>query len=291
MNKLHYHRASCPDCGGKYDSVLPSCPNCGAENADESAKRSWKECTPVGPWRELFCFLFGFLGLQIIQIIIQLIVVAVIASDYRAQGLSGNELNDAVNAFFNTGRGLAAIFFPLYSILFVGFIVALWKYLPRLARKFANPKTYVGVIFVVVIYAFDIIYGMLIAQFTGGQSNQNQSNVNSILTAYPALSILILGLIGPFCEECTYRLGLFNVLKRWNTIAAYVLSALIFGAIHFNWANIASPIEWLNLPPYIVSGLLLGLAYDKFGFGASYLAHALNNTVSCILSIVNSKAS
>ena len=146
-----------------------------------------------------------------------------------------------------------------------------------------------GFIFVIVIYAFDILYGMLISKYTGGESNQNQNNVVSILTAYPALSIIILGLVGPFCEECTYRLGLFNVLKRWNSAIAYILSALIFGAIHFNWQNIGSAIEWLNLPPYIVSGLLFALAYDKFGFGASYLAHALNNTISCTLSIISSK--
>ncbi len=289
MSKYHYHKESCHSCGQKFDSALIACPNCGTPNEDEKTRRSWKECTPVGPWRELFCFLFGFLGLQIIQIIVQLIVTLVVGNNLASTGLTGNDLEKAILSFLSSGNGLAAIFFPVYSLLFIGFIIALWKYLPRILARFAKPKTYLAIVFLIAIYAFDILYGTLISKYTGGQNNQNQSNVNSILFAYPALSIIILGIIGPFCEECTYRLGLFNVLKRWNTVAAYILSALIFGAIHFNWTNIGSAIEWLNLPPYIISGFLFALAYDKCGFGASYLAHALNNTISLTLMIIQGK--
>ncbi len=286
MAKLHYHKQYCRNCGEKYDSVLAECPYCKTNNQDEEIARSWKECTPLGTGKEILCFLFGFAGLQVIQILVQIVVMAIVSKNYANEGLTGNELQNAVLRFLNTGQGLASIFFPAYALLFIGFIIILWKNLSRFFSRFANKKTYMGVLFVIGIYVFEVVYSFLTSPFTKGETNQNQGNVVSINRAYPILSILIFGLIGPFCEECTYRLGLVNLLKRWNTIASYLLSALLFGAIHFNWTNIGSAIEWLNLPPYIVSGLLFAIAYDKFGFGASYLAHALNNTLACVLSLI-----
>ncbi len=286
MANLHYHKQYCRSCGKKYDSVLSDCPYCETKNQDEEIVRSWKECTPLGVGKELLCFLFGFIGLQIVQILVEVVVMAIASSNFANEGLIGDELKVAIVQFLNSGQGLAAIFFPTYAVLFIGFIIILWKDLSRLFSRFLNKKTYMGILFVLAIYVFEVVYSILVNPLTKGETNQNQGNVVSINRAYPLLSILIFGFIGPFCEECTYRLGLVNLLKRWNTIACYLLSALLFGAIHFNWTEAGSAIEWLNLPPYIVSGLLFAIAYDKFGFGASFLAHALNNTLACILSLI-----
>lgn len=291
MKNTAFHKDFCSSCGKRYDSALQNCPSCGTPNPEEEIARSWKECTPLGLWREVFCFLYGLVGLQIIQIIVEVIVIAINKGQIYEPGMSNEAYAAALTAFLSSGNGLAAIFFPTYAILFVGFIIALWKYLKPLAKRFANIKTLWGIATVVVLYLFSFAYGNLISRWTGGADNQNQNNVVSVINAYPVYSIIIFGFVGPFCEECAYRLGLMNALKRWNTIAAYILSALIFGFIHFDWTNAGSAIEWLNLPPYIISGLALGITYDKFGFGASYVAHALNNTLSVILSLIAQKAS
>ena len=45
-------------------------------------------------------------------------------------------------------------------------------------------------------------------------------------------------------------------------------------------------IELWNLPAYIVCGFVLVATYDLFGFGASTVAHILNNVISIVQILV-----
>jgi membrane protease YdiL (CAAX protease family) len=100
-------------------------------------------------------------------------------------------------------------------------------------------------------------------------------------------------------EELTYRVGLFNAISSRNRIAAYVVSALVFGFLHFNIPlNADGAIdqaklieEFINIPSYIVSGLVFGYIYEKEGFAGSSVAHITNNLISYILSIISIYAS
>ena len=67
------------------------------------------------------------------------------------------------------------------------------------------------------------------------QDNANEKAVNEIILNTPILSFLFVVIIGPLCEEITYRLGLCNFLTRKNKFLAVALSAIIFGLIHFNF--------------------------------------------------------
>ena len=110
--------------------------------------------------------------------------------------------------------------------------------------------------------------------------------MESVVSSYPAFSIIVLGIIGPICEEIGYRLGLFDLLKRCHIALAYVATALVFGFIHFDFTQISSITEWINLPNYLISGAILCLTYDRFGFGASVLAHVFNNVLAIVLILV-----
>ncbi|MBR3675120.1 MAG: CPBP family intramembrane metalloprotease, partial [Bacilli bacterium] len=111
--------------------------------------------------------------------------------------------------------------------------------------------------------------------------NENQDAINNIAKINVPLSILFLGFLGPICEELTYRVGLFNFTRRVNRIMGYVISAAIFGLIHIH--DYGSLNEWLSYPSYLFAGLAFAFAYEKWGFGASTLAHVTNNVLSLLI--------
>ena len=45
-------------------------------------------------------------------------------------------------------------------------------------------------------------------------------------------------ILAPFAEEMTYRIGLFSALKRVNLILAFIVTALVFGLIHFDLSGV-----------------------------------------------------
>ena len=115
--------------------------------------------------------------------------------------------------------------------------------------------------------------------------NTNEEAAESMILAFPALSIIVLGILGPVCEEITYRYGLFSLLDKKSKILAYILTPLVFAIIHFDFGG-DMIIELLNLPSYIIAGVLLSLAYDKFGFHTAVIAHVINNLYAIIVTLI-----
>ena len=116
---------------------------------------------------------------------------------------------------------------------------------------------------------------------TGG----NQGTASSIATAYPIFAIVILGILGPICEEFAYRVGLFSFLRRVSPVLAYIGTALIFGLIHFDFTSKDLITELVYLPNYVFAGIMFSLLYEFGGIGASTTAHILNNLFSVLLII------
>lgn len=61
-------------------------------------------------------------------------------------------------------------------------------------------------------------------------------------------------------EELLFRGYAFQKLRRWNRVAALLLVALLFAALHFNNAAVS----WIGLANIFLGGLLLGLAYERY---------------------------
>ena len=267
--KTFFREKYCEECGEKYDPVSEKCPKCGRKN-EAFNLNYWGMVTPLEPWRELTLFLVGSIGFQIIGILLTLLVARF-------------EIDEATtNAIVNFGA---------YGLLALTLGLLIWNHWPRIGRLFKDGRTYLGFAMAIALLAWNLFYSMILNTI-GIRPNDNQEAVDSIITLYPLLSILIFGLIGPICEEITYRLGLFNVLKRWHIAAAYVLVPIVFGLIHFNFeagfqfGTDECLVEWLNLPNYVVSGLILCVTYDRFGLGASSIAHISNNMFAILLSLL-----
>lgn len=291
--KTFFAKRECPRCGCRHDPAYLSCPKCGAQTDDPDALSIFKKQIPVPWWKNLIFFLTGLIGLSILATIISIIVeLSFVAghpgatTDDLIQYLSSVDANFAVSG-------------TAYLLLTVALSLVLWKSWKHIGKSFASWVPFVAAIIgYVCIYGFNLFYNLIMElcyQAAGRPLpgvNANESALRAMALAYPALALIVFGLLGPLCEEITYRIGLFGFLSRFGRVLAYILTAVVFGFIHFAWGSLFSPSypgqaldELANLPPYIFAGLVFGFLYDRFGFAASFTAHFTNNLISLIVTI------
>ena len=288
--KTYFAKKDCPNCHGKYDPSYMECPYCGQKESDPIVIRNFGLQLPNPIWKQIVFFLLGLAGFQILGILCSLVGQSIIVATHP--GASNETLLALLkSADFSLGVNSSA-----YLIMVVGFGFLIWKGWPKLLRSFKGWKPYVaGLVGTFAIYMMEVCWNMIataIFQAAGivPQSNANQAGIAQMTVISPVLCLFVFGLIGPFCEELTYRVGLFSFLSRLGKPLAYALTGLIFGLIHFGWNSLWNPaftgqaiVEIVNLPPYIIAGIAFSLLYDKFGFAASYVGHAANNVFSLIL--------
>jgi CAAX protease family protein len=113
------------------------------------------------------------------------------------------------------------------------------------------------------------LYGLLVTE-------PKQENLATELGPLP-FQIVLIAILAPICEEVCFRGMLFGGLReKLPMIAAALVSAVIFGALH-------APEGPSAVPPLVVFGFILALLYEKTGtIVPGILLHALNNSVALI---------
>ena len=291
--KTYLRKKACPHCQHAYDPALKDCPKCGEANPAFSRGYPFQWHVIDGlPW-QIGYFLFGLLGFQIMGLVISLLVevIYVIANPGATK--------EQIAGFGNSVGVSFGVTAAAYCILLAVFILvlSLRKKMHVLAKSFCHWLPYVvGICGGALLLGTSIIYSLFadwVMKSAGiaASVNENESAIRAMTTAFPVLSIFVFGLIGPFCEEITYRVGLFGLASRFGRVLAYIISAVVFAFIHFSWQTLfggdgnAILVELINLPNYLIAGVGLALLYDKCGFCASFVAHAVNNLVSVIAQI------
>ena len=171
-----------------------------------------------------------------------------------------------------------AVDYICYAVLAVAMVAIVVKDIPKLGKLLKRWEPYVvGIAIGITVISLDNAYIRLINLFYHSGTSGNEEAVRKTIDYYPVAAIFIVGLIGPLCEELTYRTGLFGLLRKWHRIPAYIISGIIFGLIHFKYTSPDILQEFLYLPTYIVPGLLFSVAYDLYGLPCSYIAHITNN--------------
>lgn len=237
--------------------------------------------------KSVLLFAIGFLGTYVLSFIISIFLVILnvdtnlIYVDPNAEELV---LTTSVSAALNFG---------IYFILFGIFLLIFCKNILPLVEDFAKGKNWLqGLYYGVLLIIFTMIVNLIFYSFSqDAGDNENEQAVNSIVTLYPFLSIIVFGIIGPICEEITYRIGLFSGVKKLGRVPAYIICTIIFGLIHFSFdfSDKNQVInELINLPSYMVAGALLCYFYEKKGISASIIAHCTNNLFSVIITILSS---
>ncbi len=259
-----FKKVNCNNCKQSYDETFNECPNCHSPNGQLDP--NFKNIQMLAFGKQLGLFLTGSFGFTILGVII-----SVIFSFFNTSSMSITLLNMILN-----GVAYGVLFIILFAIVNFDF--------KKLFNSFKNWKPYVAAIccFVAII-AFGMLYSFILqvagVSITG---NDNQQAIDVTSESYPVISLIIFGLIGPICEELTYRVGLFSFFKRINKYLAYAVTIIVFTLIHFNFdlSNLSN--ELLNLPYYIFAAISLTFVYDNFGFAGSTVAHILNNVISLI---------
>ncbi len=295
-------KIKCPNCKLLIDDDSITCPYCGykleekdiinqkeekvsinykklSESKEESKKRNVKtfikfESRAIDlKWKNIVLLLVGFLGFQAIATLLQVFTIS-------------------SNQYFLYTSGIGYINFASYFLLLGILVLILNEDLLKLVSRFKKGRTYLyGFSYGFLLIAVSILVNMICSRLSGSTStNNNESNIESIASSLPILSIIIFGLVGPFCEELTYRVGLFSFINKKSRVLAYIITPILFGFIHFDFSSSNIINELINIPSYIVSGLLLSYFYDKEGVEVSFIAHATNNLVSIIITIIGALA-
>lgn len=231
-------------------------------------------------WKQILFFVIGLIGLSLLGFVISLIVQLAsrrgIASDYDYQ------------VFITSTTADMIVNGSTYLIIAVIFLILMKDDTNEFFKSFKDWKPYVAAaIGFSAILTFNLFYNIILTA-TGAvvTDNANEASLNSIITDFPFLSILIFGLIGPVVEELTYRVGLFSLLKRVHISLAYIATIIVFTFIHFDFGtnNIAN--ELLNVPFYMFAAATFCFLYHKFGLASSACAHVTNNLLSVGTAII-----
>jgi membrane protease YdiL (CAAX protease family) len=108
------------------------------------------------------------------------------------------------------------------------------------------------------------------------------SIVETLHSGQAVMMIISVVLLGPIVEELIFRKSLFSLFK--NKKLAIIISSLIFGLIHLiAEPSLASVI--INLPAYLIPGLVFGYFYAKNDENilVPTIAHILSNLISVLL--------
>ena len=224
-----------------------------------------KDSTSLKLWKKIVLFAAGCIGIYLFSLIASLIV--------STFGLGSKEERSG------------AVTFITYALMIGALFGILNKDILRLLKDRKWPSILLGLAFGAAMITFPIFYNMVVSLFRTPEINENESSLRSFIVIYPLSSLLILGFVGPICEELTYRVGLFNIFRKWKW-AAYLVSISVFALMHFSFDSADIITELINLPVYLFSGFILALAYDKFGFWCSLGAHITNNVYSVVMVIL-----
>ncbi len=273
---MEFGKKTCTWCGKEYDSQEEICPFCEHGKEKINPKRFGKRYLVTPIWKQALLFLIGCIGFQIIAVLVSLFIQLSNASLYPTY--------DQMTEFLSTAKISGIINITSYLLLFAILCLTLWKDNLKIFKSFIDWKVFVGaVIGCAAIYAFNMFYNTVL--YICGldiANNDNQSGLEKIIEIYPLLSIIVFGVIGPFCEEVTYRVGLYTLGRRLNKYASYVITIIVFTLIHFDYLSTNIANELLNIPFYAFAAFTFTFLYEKLGFGASFVSHSINNLISVI---------
>ena len=93
--------------------------------------------------------------------------------------------------------------------------------------------------------------------------------------AHDGFAVFIIVVVGPFVEELFFRAGMFRLLhKKIGVIQAMVISSLLFGIVHGNWAQ--------GIPAFVIGMALALLYFRSDDLRLCFPAHAANNALGVL---------
>lgn len=173
----------------------------------------------------------------------------------------------------------------LYGITGLVMLAVSWRPFVQSLRWFAT-WWWVKVLLLPVIWLTTLMLTSFLLLLSGQESDisANQEAVEQAAgESSLIISILVMGLLGPFVEEYIFRHLLIGKLSRWiPTWVTAPVSIIAFTLLHF----IGDPnMSFASVLPYISMAIAFTAVYliSKKSFAYAWLSHAFNNVVSVVL--------
>ena len=179
--------------------------------------------------------------------------------------------------------------FIYFSVNFVSVLMIFGKFLTKSAlRCRRNPRE------ILLSAAIGLLAYWLTTSLLSGLThwlfpefvNLNDSQIVAVFGEYPGLMFLCTVVFAPVVEEVLHRGLIFGTLAQKRIVPAYILSALLFAAIHVvQYIGLYSPgFMILALIHYLPAGLVLAWAYHHSGsIFCPVLIHAAINAIAIYL--------
>jgi len=158
--------------------------------------------------------------------------------------------------------------FIVFLMNFVAISLIFWRFIcdngrtgfSRPGRMFAT----IGIAFGAYIsmnWFFQILVGFIFPDFF----NVNDDSIMGMVEENPALLAIGTVFLVPIVEEVLYRGLVFRGLYNHSRVAAYIVSSLVFSALHVvGYITMYEPLHLLLcFLQYIPAGLCLGFAYAR----------------------------
>lgn len=184
------------------------------------------------------------------------------------------------------GAAINAVYF---TINFIAAILIFWRLLKRSARQAMDNLE--GMLFATAVgfgvyRVSGIVLGILVTVLFPDFSNLNDSAVIDIMGQYPLLMFVCTVVLAPVAEELLFRGLVFGWLQEKNVLLGYILSPLLFAAIHVvQYIGLYSAEHiFVALVMYLPAGLCFSWAYQRSGSILSpIIIHAVNNFLAFLI--------
>ena len=230
----------------------------------EKKKKKFRYSTAGQIWRLIYPFLIHY-GATLLATIALYLVYLIQAGGLQETASAGQRLINST------------LYVTLIGDLTAAIILYLFYRKDQMHRKEGFSGTGKAFVWAPPVIWFSVI---ILAIATGQFLNDliNGLHLNDLFTGYSEVSeqafsgqpvgfmILVVGIIGPICEELMFRGIVFHRLKDWvKPQAAIVISALLFGIYHGNVVQFFYA---------TCMGVMLAIIYDKTGtLWISIVAH------------------
>lgn len=235
-------------------------------------------------YKAIICFGIGWIGLSIIATIVYFII--------------GLFVDVSTLEPLQTTKLLGAVNFTCYAIICISLLAVLGKsVIVKLFNQFKDlNKIGKGLMYGFILLGSSIVYNLIVLLiYPDFGTNQNQNAVVDMIQNIPVLSFFSVAIFAPLAEEITYRLCLTGTIAKKSKIIAIVVSSVLFGLIHSAFIDLSfltmTKEEIINevvaLPSYVISGLVMAIAYTKEdSLAVSITAHFTNNFIAFIQSFI-----
>ena len=253
-------------------------------NFNEDNKKNKSVHIDVPNYKAFACIALGWLGLSIIATIFSLLISIFI------------EIPEPGTAEYV--KLLGWMNFASYTVTAIFLISILGKNIfLKILKQFKGYNVIgKGLMYGLLLLSASIAYNMIVLTlYPDFGANQNQNAVVDMIVTMPVVSFISVVILAPLTEEITYRLCLTGSLAKKSKFIGIVVSSVLFGLIHSAFIDLsflemdkqAVINELIALPSYIISGLIMAIAYTKEdSLACSITAHMTNNFVAFVQSFI-----